>query len=37
MDIPLHEPLKKSIVSRISMTNNFTYKNPSEEYYKAII
>lgn len=37
MDIPLYEPLRKSITSRISMTNNFTYKNPSEEYYKGII
>jgi bifunctional pyridoxal-dependent enzyme with beta-cystathionase and maltose regulon repressor activities len=37
MDIPIYEPLKRSIVSRISMQNNFTYKNPSDEYYKGLI
>jgi bifunctional pyridoxal-dependent enzyme with beta-cystathionase and maltose regulon repressor activities len=37
MDIPLYEPLKKSIIARISVLNNFTYKDPSEEYYKAVI
>lgn len=37
MDLPLYEPLKKKIVERIAAINNFTYKNPSEEYYQAII
>jgi bifunctional pyridoxal-dependent enzyme with beta-cystathionase and maltose regulon repressor activities len=37
MDIPLYEPLRKSITSRISMINNITYKNFSDEYYKGVI
>lgn len=37
MDVPLYEPLKKEIVSRLKNLNNFTAKNPSGQYYQAIV
>jgi bifunctional pyridoxal-dependent enzyme with beta-cystathionase and maltose regulon repressor activities len=36
MDLPLHEPFRKAIVSRLNLINNFTYKNPSEQYLSCI-
>jgi bifunctional pyridoxal-dependent enzyme with beta-cystathionase and maltose regulon repressor activities len=37
MDIPIFESLKKKIIDRVAVVNNFTYKNPSKAYYQSII
>lgn len=37
MDLPLYELLKKEIVARLQNLNNFTTKNPPEQFYQAII
>ncbi len=37
LDLPISTTLKKSIVSRLEMMNNFTYKNRSEQYFQSII
>jgi|JI10StandDraft_1071094.scaffolds.fasta_scaffold2921288_1 bifunctional pyridoxal-dependent enzyme with beta-cystathionase and maltose regulon repressor activities len=33
MDLPLYPPIKKAIISKLQITNNFTYKLPSKQYY----
>lgn len=37
LDLPFSPVLKKSIVARLEMMNNFTYKNRSEQYFQSII
>jgi bifunctional pyridoxal-dependent enzyme with beta-cystathionase and maltose regulon repressor activities len=37
MDLPIFHPIKKAILKQLEMTNNFTYKERSKQYFEAII
>lgn len=33
MDLPIYPPLKRAIANKLQITNNFTYKLPSKQYF----
>jgi bifunctional pyridoxal-dependent enzyme with beta-cystathionase and maltose regulon repressor activities len=37
MDLPLFPAFREAILNKLSLTNNFTYKYPSQQYYNSII